>query len=59
MCLLVIDAYAIFAVYHDCDLVRGKKISRNDQVMSFGPVPTFGENGLQCAHQQQVKCGSV
>ena len=33
--LLTMNAMVIFAVYADCDLLKSKKITRNDQVTAI------------------------
>ncbi|XP_046861298.1 sodium-coupled monocarboxylate transporter 1-like [Xenia sp. Carnegie-2017] len=40
--LCCLNGLVIFAVYHDCDLSRSKKITRNDQILPYFVVDKLG-----------------
>ena len=37
-----LDGLVIFAVYHECDLAKEKKVTRNDQILPFFVVDKLG-----------------
>jgi len=40
--LLILDAYIIFALYSECDLLKSKRITQNDQIMPYFVVNKLG-----------------